>query len=200
MKKHIIVLILLILLTTLTSCDSKVDEKTWSLAFSKETFQNCKIVGTYGANGIEDSERYTLKFDDNIVYSLEEEVYYDGGSFELDEEEYLYTDSDNVTWWYWYDTDERQWYKEIEENPSYSFLDDILNNIAHLYELFEYDEENEYYKKVSEDQIIIVYFEKDKVSKIKRTYYTEDYSETVIIEFSDYGKINLSLPSAKLYK
>lgn len=200
MKKHIIVLILLILLTTLTSCDSKVDEKTWSLAFSKETLQNCKIVGTYGANGIEDSERYTLKFDDNIVYSLEEEVYYDGGSFELDEEEYLYTDSDNVTWWYWYDTDERQWYKEIEENPSYSFLDDILTNIAHLYELFEYDEENEYYKKVSEDQIIIVYFEKDKVSKIKRTYYTEDYSETVIIEFSDYGKINLSLPSAKLYK
>ena len=200
MKKHIIVLILLILLTTLTSCDSKVDEKTWSLAFSKETFQNCKIVGTYGENGIEDSERYTLKFDDNIVYSLEEEVYYDGGSFELDEEEYLYTDSDNVTWWYWYDTDERQWYKEIEENPSYSFLDDILTNIAHLYELIEYDEENEYYKKVIEDQIIIVYFEKDKVSKIKRTYYTEDYSETVIIEFSDYGKINLSLPSAKLYK
>lgn len=200
MKKHIIVLILLILLTTLTSCDSKVDEKTWSLAFSKETFQNCKIVATYGGNGIEDSERYTLKFDDNIVYSLEEEVYYDGGSFELDEEEYLYTDSDNVTWWYWYDTDERQWYKEIDEKPSYSFLDDILTNIAHLYELFEYDEENEYYKKVSEDQIIIVYFEKDKVSKIKRTYYTEDYSETVIIEFSDYGKINLFLPSAKLYK
>lgn len=195
-QNFLILVLFIFMLFGLTGCKStKVKEKEWMAAFSLESFSNCTIKCVSGEEGIADSERITIKIENNKYEYLGEEVYQNGEKFELDEHVFHYTDIYGTSWIYYEQTSTGNWVKETSNNYVLKGISEIVNYYKNLYFMFEYSDENKVYVNVEEERIHNVYFENGKLSEIKITLLDEYEVYTVIFSFKDYGKTKVTLPN-----
>lgn len=186
MKKltKLLTLLLTFCLLLLTGCSTTVNEDTWVRAFSKEGLQNCEIsiiIDSLGESSFE-----TEKFDGNIMY------YCNSSGME----KYIYTDENNLVWEYNFNQKDQTWHKSISNNFGDIRNNTFVNAYGNLYPLFKYDKENKCYTRITDQMIFRVYFKNSKVHKITITSYYVAWSSTTVIEFSNYGKVKLTLPEA----
>lgn len=189
-KTKFLLIILMFLLVMLTGCSKEVNEEKWIKAFSEESFKNCQIVITNDST----EQIKTVEYAGNTVHL--HIGYYNRGQLISETERYYTTDSLKVMWQYWYDTFEKKWYraKTTVQNPE-TILSDVFNDFINKYSLFEYNASDENYKRIVGNEMTIVTFNKNKVSKIEIiNNYNSSNSNTITYEFVGYGTTQITLP------
>lgn len=194
-RNSLTVLLFVFMLFALTSCKNpKVNEKEWVKAFSVESFSNCTILCVTGEEGLADSERITIDVENGKYSYIAEEVYANGGKFELDEQLFYSTDENGLSWVYYKDYSTNNWVKKVSQNYALNGLKEIIDYYKNLFFMFEYNDENEVYVKIEEDQIHNIYFKNGKLTEIKITYLDDVDVFTATVQFKNYGKCKVNLP------
>lgn len=193
MKKiSILTSILVMLLLTLTGCSKEVSERQWDKAFLEASFKNCQLVITDDT-----TEEVKMISYANKTIHLNKGFYNTNLQFISTTERYYHTDELGNLWQYWYDNFENKWYrgKTTIENPEVK-LTGLLNEFAGKYQSYEYNKNDNAFKRIVGNNMTIVTFNKNKVSKIEKiTNYNSSNSTSVIYEFSNYGATSLTLPT-----
>ena len=193
MKKiSILASILVVLLLTLTGCSKEVSERQWDKAFLEASFKNCQLVITDDT-----TEEVKMISYANKTIHLNKGFYNTNLQFISTTERYYHTDELGNLWQYWYDNFENKWYrgKTTIENPEVK-LTSLLNEFAGKYQSYEYNKNDNAFKRIVGNNMTIVTFNKNKVSKIEKiTNYNSSNSTSVIYEFSNYGATSLTLPT-----
>lgn len=190
-NKFLLVLLIMILLVSVTSCYSTISESQWENAVSKETLSNCMIEQTEASDIDNKFYKTIVKIDNGIIYAREETYYKD--EVTISKEAYIYETETGIGIELVYDETKQLWEK-YEYDDDLEDVNEFINMINGLkYNEFTYDEQGSYYSMSDNGEEHRLYFSGQKIVKYETVIIL--FSRVMACEFSSYGEVELTLPS-----